>query len=72
MLHAVGLQIRRKAVLFVAPSGGGKSTLAASFLNEGHPLVCEDIAVIRQERKGFLLEPGSPQIRLWPPSARKL
>ncbi len=72
VLHAVGLQLRRKAVLFVAPSGGGKSTLAASFLNEGHPLVCEDIAVIRKGRNGFLLEPGVPQIRLWPRAARRL
>ena len=72
VLHAVGLQIRRKAVLFVAPSGGGKSTLAASFLNEGHPLICEDIAVIRREGSRFLLEPGAPQIRLWPRAARRL
>ena len=72
VLHASVLALGGKAVGFLGPSGVGKSTLAASFLNQGHPLLSDDLAVIRKREDHFLLQPGPPTIRLWPETDRRL
>ena len=41
-LHAGAVEVDEKAVLFMAPSFGGKSTLTDYFLQRGHPLITDD------------------------------
>lgn len=41
-LHAGAVEVEGEAILFVAPSTGGKSTLIEYFLSRGHPLITDD------------------------------
>lgn len=41
-LHAGAVEVEEKAILFMAPSFGGKSTLTDYFLQRGHPLITDD------------------------------
>ena len=46
-LHACGVVVDGMGVLFVAPSGEGKSTTAAAFCAKGHRVVTDDLAAVR-------------------------
>jgi hypothetical protein len=46
-LHASCVKIGDKAVAFAAPSGTGKSTLAAALVAQGYALVADDVTTIR-------------------------
>jgi len=48
-LHASAIQLAGKALAFVAPSLGGKSTLAKSFVDQGHPIITDDKLPISME-----------------------
>lgn len=73
VLHGCVLEIDGYAVGFLGPSGWGKSTLAANFLNHGFPLLADDLALIQPMRRSrFYIQPGPREIRLWPQSARGL
>jgi hypothetical protein len=55
-IHALGLEFRDRAILVLLPSGGGKSTLAMSFLqgqDQGVRLISEDSPLVK--RNGALL-----------------
>jgi hypothetical protein len=65
-LHASVVEIGGGALLVVGPAGSGKSTTAAALVQRGLPLVADDIALLREEGGQFLVEPTSPQLRLWP------
>src|SRR5262249_25236419 len=41
VLHASAVQVAHGAIAFLASSGGGKSTLAASFYTRGHAVVTD-------------------------------
>ncbi len=41
-IHAGGVEIDSKPVLFIAPSYGGKSTLTDHFIKKGHTMVSDD------------------------------
>jgi hypothetical protein len=41
-LHGAAVEIGQHPVLFIAPSGGGKSTLGAYFLERGHAMLSDD------------------------------
>ena len=70
---------RRGAVAFVAESGRGKSTLAASFAVSGFRFLTDDGLVVEPGVHGFVALPSHPSIRLWedseaalvPPTARR-
>ena len=47
VLHTSAIEINNKAVLFVGPSGSGKSSLAASFSNQGN-FITEDLGVLKK------------------------
>lgn len=42
LIHAGSVEIDKRAVLFIAPSFGGKSTLTNYFIGQGHPMISDD------------------------------
>lgn len=68
VLHASGVLTRGGALLFAAPSGLGKSTLAAALVARGHALVTDDMAVVEREAERWRVFPGPARLKLWPDS----
>ena len=70
VLHAACVALDGKAVAFVGPTGMGKSSLAAAFVQRGAPLLADDIVpLVEQEDGTYLVAPVYPGLRLWPDSA---
>lgn len=68
VLHASAVNINDGAVAFMGHNGAGKSTTTFSFMNNGHPLISDDILSI-DFRSGLpVVYPGLPRIKLWPES----
>ncbi len=70
MLHASAVVTPAGAVAFLATSQSGKSTLAASFVDAGAPLLTDDILPVRVEHGVVTAAPGYPQMRMWPDAAQ--
>ena len=68
-LHAASVVVDDKAVAFLATNKGGKSSLAASLMQLGYPLLTDDILAIESTPTGLLGRPGYPQMRMWPDQA---
>jgi hypothetical protein len=64
-LHASGVEVDGRALLFVAPGRFGKTTLAAACVAAGHRLLTEDLACVRLWPQPSVL-PGPPLLRLRP------
>lgn len=66
VLHASGVAVQERAVGFLGGKGWGKSTTATALHRLGHPLISDELLVIRFNDKGRALAmPGSSQIKLW-------
>lgn len=66
-LHAGALVLDGEAVLFTATSGMGKSSLMASLIAQGHPLLSDDFVTIHPAASGPPLAASAyPQMRMWP------
>ena len=63
-LHGSAVAHQGGSVAFVAPQGGGKSTLAAFCAVTGSPLVSEEVLALREEGDRVYVSPGYPQVRL--------
>lgn len=63
-LHASAICIDGEAVLFSAPSGYGKSTLAAYFALRHHRILADDIAPLFIQDGCVWVKPGYPRLRL--------
>ena len=72
VFHASAVEVGDSAVAFVAESGRGKSTLAASFATGGFRLLTDDGLLVEAEGDGFLAFPSHPSIRLWKDSQEML
>ena len=72
VLHASAVTIEGKAVVLCGPSGAGKSTTTAALALRGIPVICEDMAALRETGGGFEVETGYPRVCLWPDSVRAL
>lgn len=72
VLHASTVAIDGQAVAFFGPSGRGKSTLTAALTRAGHPLIADDMTVIRTAGDQPVVQPGFPRLKLWPDSAEAL
>jgi hypothetical protein len=70
-LHATVVVIQGKAVAFLGDCGFGKSTLAAEFLQAGHPLLTDDLLVLQRDGHQVLAYPGPPRVKLFPQMARR-
>lgn len=71
-LHASGVVVEDRAVLFVGDSGMGKSTTAGYFARSGFPLLTDDFVVLRQYDGQIWIDPGYPSVRLFLDSGRTL
>jgi len=71
-LHASVVEINNSAVAFVAESGRGKSTLAASFSTNGYRFLTDDGLLINKTDSQHFALPNHPSIRLWDDSFEAL
>jgi hypothetical protein len=70
-LHANGIEIEGRAVLFLGHSGAGKSTMAAWFHDRGFRILSDDVCVVTLDGKGDpTAHPGIPRLRLWSEALR--
>jgi hypothetical protein len=70
-LHANGIEIEGRAVLFLGHSGAGKSTMAAWFHDRGFRILSDDVCVVTMDGQGELTaHPGIPRLRLWSEALR--
>jgi hypothetical protein len=70
--HASAVEVAGGAVAFVAASGQGKSTLAASFATGGYRFFTDDGLVLEPVIDGYHVLPSHPSIRLWEDSRQML
>lgn len=62
-LHASAVEVDRKAFLFIAPSYGGKSTLADFFIRQGHFLLSDDKVRLERKDEDYVVHPSYPYRR---------
>ena len=60
ILHVGSVEIAGSAVLFLAPSFGGKSTMVDYFLKQGHSLLSDDSLGIDKREDGYYAVPSYP------------
>lgn len=68
-LHASAVATDRGAIAFLSVKEGGKTGLAAAFLQAGFPLLTDDVLAVEEAGGTFLGRPGYPQMRMWPDEA---
>ncbi len=64
-LHASAIRLQDRAILFIGPSGVGKSTTAAAFAGSGYTVLSDDIAPVRIADDGCLLQAARPRLKLF-------
>lgn len=69
-LHAAAVAVDDHAVGFLASNKGGKSSLAAAFMQVGYPLLTDDVLMVEQTGADIVGQPSYPQMRMWPDQAR--
>lgn len=69
-LHASAVALAGGAVAFLAASTGGKSTLVASYVAAGFPLVTDDVLALEDGPLGPVVQPSFPLIKLTAESTR--
>lgn len=66
ILHGSAVAIQDRIVGFIGAKGAGKSTTAAILQQRGHPLVADELLVLRFDAESRpLVMPGPSQLRLW-------
>ena len=65
-LHATTIVVDGGAVSFLGNCGYGKSSLAAAFLEQGDPVLTDDLQVLGRTPDGPVAYPGPPRIKLFP------
>jgi hypothetical protein len=71
-LHASAVSIGGCAIALVGPGGSGKSTTAAGFARRGYGVLSDDVVTLKPKNESFWVEPGYPNVLLWPESVRAL
>ncbi len=69
VLHGNAIRIGDRCMVCVGPSGVGKSTLAAAFLQRGHAVLADDVVPIDDDGRALA---GYPRIKLWQDAADRL
>jgi hypothetical protein len=68
-LHAAASVIDEQAVAFLSSNHGGKSSLAATLMQQGYPLLTDDILLVEMQNGRIIGRSGYPQMRMWPEQA---
>jgi len=68
-LHGSCVGIAHNAVAFLAPSTGGKSTMAGTMYSRGHALLADDITALDINDESVNVLPAFPHLKLWPEAA---
>jgi hypothetical protein len=63
-LHAGAVETPLGTVAIAAPSGTGKSTLAAELMRRGWPLVADDVLVLSRGPEGVEVHPSGPHMNI--------
>jgi hypothetical protein len=71
-LHASSVRVGGQAVILSGAALAGKSTTAAALALRGIRVLCEDVAVLKEDSDGFWVEPGYPRVCVWPDAAENL
>lgn len=71
-LHATAAVFDGRAVAFMGDCGLGKSSLGASLVRAGHPLLTDDLLTLEGTDLGIVAHPGPPRIKLFPEMAKAL
>jgi hypothetical protein len=69
-LHAAAAVVEGRAVAFLSTNKGGKTSLAATLMQQGYPLLTDDILPLERYAGSFRGRPGYPQMRMWPDQAQ--
>ena len=64
-IHGSAITDGKQTAILSGQSGVGKSTLAAGLLELGYSVIADDISVIGQNGKHFIVESGIPHLKLW-------
>ena len=72
VLHAGAVQTREGAIAFLGRTGWGKSTLTASFWQEGFPVLTDDCLILAKAGGKLAAHPSYSSLRLWPDSQSAL
>ena len=64
LFHASAIALDGRAVAFVAPSGSGKSSVAAHLLARGAELVTDDVLALESIGESVVAHPGANVLRL--------
>lgn len=65
VLHASSVVVDGRAIGLLSHSGHGKSTLAATLVQVGCPLLTDDLLALKFRGNGIWGHPGYPRMRLW-------
>lgn len=71
-LHAAASVVDGQVVSFLSGNQGGKTSLAATFMQQGYPLLTDDILLVEWQGGQVVGRSGYPQMRLWPEQAERL
>jgi len=71
-LHASAVNLGGRAVVLTGAAQAGKSTTAAAIALRGVPVLCEDVAALKESSTGYSVEAGYPRVCVWPDAAQKL
>jgi len=71
-LHASALSLCGRAIVLCGQSQSGKSTLAAALALRGTPVLCEDVTALKASAHSYHVQPGYPQVGLWPDAVENL
>ena len=69
VLHASAVMVDQRAVGFMGYNQSGKTSLAASFLQAGYPLLTDDVLALQMVDGLCMAQAGYPQMRMWPEQA---
>lgn len=71
VLHASVVRIGDRTAIFIAPSGGGKSTVAAGLYDRGYDVLSDDAGIVRLEPDPDVVA-GPPVLKLHGESAERV
>lgn len=69
-LHCSAVVVDDRAAAFLAVPGSGKSSLAATMMQAGYPLLTDDLLPVEYSGGEYLGRPSYPQMRMWPDRAQ--